>query len=172
MLGGGRQADRILSLNLSEWVTLFRVGVAHETSPWTESDIRFAANCWATGVIVSNEEKYGNPYGPPDLLARRPESERAAICQALAERVHEDTQQLLRVARAGVEPPGDYGGYPVRQTATGSWEESPTVIFAEPASQPDSTDSSESDARRYQPGHLQDSRTVLKRHGGSAPEDY
>ena len=95
MLGGGRQADRILSLNLSEWVTLFRVGVATETGPWTEADIRFAANCWATGVIVSNEEKYGNPYGPPDLLARRPESERAAICQALAERVHEDTQQLL-----------------------------------------------------------------------------
>jgi hypothetical protein len=163
MLGGGRQADRILSLNLSEWVTLFRVGVAHETSPWTESDIRFAANYWATGVIVSNEEKYGNPYGPPDLLARRPESERAAICQALAERVHEDTQQLLLVARAGVEPPGDYGGCPVRQTATGSWEESPTVIFAEPASQPDSTDSSESDARRYQPGHQQDSFQTSRR---------
>ena len=64
MLGGGAPADRLLSLNLSEWVTLFRVGVAHETSPWTESDIRFAANCWATGVIVSNEEKFGNPYVP------------------------------------------------------------------------------------------------------------
>jgi hypothetical protein len=45
-------------------VILFRVGVATETGPWTESDIRFAANCWATGVIVSNEEKFGNPYVP------------------------------------------------------------------------------------------------------------
>ena len=84
MLRGGAPAERLLSLNLSEWVILFRVGVAHETSPWTESDIRFAAKCWATGVIVSNEERFGNPYGPPELLARRPESERAAICQALA----------------------------------------------------------------------------------------
>ena len=58
-------------------MTLFRVGVATESGPWTESDIRFAANCWATGVIVSNEEKFGNPYGPPELLALRPESERA-----------------------------------------------------------------------------------------------
>ena len=112
------------------------------------ADIRFAANCWATGVIVSNEEKFGNPYGPPELLALRPESERAAICQALAERVQEETQQLL--ARAGAGPPSDYGGFPVRQTATGSWEETPTVIFAEPASQPNSTDSSASDARRFQ----------------------
>jgi hypothetical protein len=159
--GGGAPAERLLSLNLSEWATLFRVGVATETGPWTESDIRFAANCWATGVIVSNEERFGNPYGPPELLARRPESERAAICQALAERVYEETQQLL--ARAGAEPPGDYGGCPVRQTATGSWEESPTVIFAEPASQPTSTDSSESDARRYQPGHQQDSSQTSRR---------
>jgi hypothetical protein len=142
-------------------VTLFRVGVAHETSPWTESDIRFAANCWATGVIVSNEEKFGNPYGPPELLALRPESERAAICQALAERVQEETQRLL--ARAGAGPPSDYGGFPVRQTATGSWEETPTVIFAEPASQPNSSDSFESDARRYQPGHQQDSFQTSRR---------
>jgi hypothetical protein len=161
MLRGGPPAERLLSLNLSEWVTLFRVGVATESGPWTESDIRFAANCWATGVIVSNEERFGNPYEPPELLARRPESERAAICQALAERVYEETQQLL--ARAGAEPTGDYGGFPVRQTATGSWEEAPTVIFAEPASQPDSTDSSESDARRYQPGHQQDSSQTSRR---------
>ena len=155
MLGGGRQADRILPLNLSEWVTLFRVGVATESEPRTEADNHFAAICWATGVISSNEERHGNPYGPPDLLARRPESERAAICQALSERVYEETQQLL--ARAGAGPPSDYGGFPVRQTATGSWEETPTVIFAEPASQPNSSDSSESDARRYQPGNQQDS---------------
>jgi hypothetical protein len=147
MLGGARRADRVIPLNLSEWVTLFRVGVATESEPWTEADNHFAAICWATGVISSNEERHGNPYGPPDLLARRPESERAAICQALAERVQEETQQLL--ARAGAEPPGDYGGCPVRQTATGSWEETPTVIFAEPASQPNSSDSFESDARRY-----------------------
>ena len=161
MLGGRRQADRVIPLNLSEWVTLFRVGVATETEPWTEADFHFAASCWATGVISSNEERFGNPYGPPDLLARRPESERAAICQALAEWVYEETQQLL--ARAGAEPPGDYGGCPVRQTATGSWEESPTVIFAEPANQPNSRDSSESDARRYQPGHQQVSSQTSRR---------
>ena len=86
MLGGARRADRVIPLNLSEWVTLFRVGVATESEPWTEADNHFAAICWATGVISSNEERHGNPYGPPDLLARRPESERAAICQALAER--------------------------------------------------------------------------------------
>ena len=147
MLGGARQADRVIPLNLSEWVTLFRVGVATESEPWTEADSHFAAICWATGVISSNEERHGNPYGPPDLLARRPESERAAICQALAERVYEDTQQLIAGAGGGI--PGDYRGFPVRQTATGSWEESPTVIFAEPASQPTSTDSSASDARRF-----------------------
>ena len=28
MLGGARRADRVIPLNLSEWVTLFRVGVA------------------------------------------------------------------------------------------------------------------------------------------------
>jgi hypothetical protein len=99
-------------------------------------------------VIRSNEERFGNPYGPPDLLARRPESERAAICQALAERVYEDTQQLL--AGAGAGPPSDYGGFPVRRTATGSWEETPTVIFEEPASQPNSTDSFESDAKTFE----------------------
>ena len=49
-------------------------------------------------MIVSNEEKFGNPYGPPELLALRPESERAAICQALAERVQEDTRT------AGLQP--------------------------------------------------------------------
>ena len=155
MLGGARRADRVIPLNLSEWVTLFRVGVATESEPWTEADNHFAAICWATGVISSNEERHGNPYGPPDLLARRPESERAAICQALSERVYEDTQQLIAGAGGGI--PGDYRGFPVRQTATGSWEESPTVIFAEPASQPTSTDSSASDARRFQPGHQQDS---------------
>ena len=83
MLGGARRADRVIPLNLSEWVTLFRVGVATESEPWTEADSHFAAICWATGVISSNEERHGNPYGPPDLLARRPESERAAICQVL-----------------------------------------------------------------------------------------
>ncbi len=102
MLGGEPQADRLLTLHLSEWVTLFRVGVATESGPWTEADIRFAANCWVTGVIVSNEEKFGNPYGPPELLALRPESERAAICQALAERAQEDTRQPL--AGAGARP--------------------------------------------------------------------
>ena len=117
MLGGARQADRVIPLNLSEWVTLFRVGVATESEPWTEADNHFAAICWATGVISSNEERHGNPYGPPDLLARRP----------------------------------------------GSWEESPTVIFAEPASQPTSTDSSASDARRFQPGHQQDSFQTSRR---------
>ena len=161
MLGGARRADRVIPLNLSEWVTLFRVGVATETEPWTEADNHFAAICWATGVISSNEERHGNPYGPPDLLARRPESERAAICQALAERVYEDTQQLIAGAGGGI--PGDYRGFPVRQTATGSWEESPTVIFAEPASQPTSTDSSASDARRFQPGHQQDSFQTSRR---------
>ena len=161
MLGGARQADRVIPLNLSEWVTLFRVGVATESEPWTEADSHFAAICWATGVISSNEERHGNPYGPPDLLARRPESERAAICQALAERVYEDTQQLIAGAGGGI--PGDYRGFPVRQTATGSWEESPTVIFAEPASQPTSTDSSASDARRFQPGHQQDSFQTSRR---------
>ena len=161
MLGGARRADRVIPLNLSEWVTLFRVGVATESEPWTEADNHFAATCWATGVISSNEERYGNPYGPPDLLARRPESERAAICQALAERVYEDTQQLIAGAGGGI--PGDYRGFPVRQTATGSWEESPTVIFAEPASQPTSTDSSASDARRFQPGHQQDSFQTSRR---------
>ena len=161
MLGGARRADRVIPLNLSEWVTLFRVGVATETEPWTEADSHFAAICWATGVISSNEERHGNPYGPPDLLARRPESERAAICQALAERVYEDTQQLIAGAGGGI--PGDYRGFPVRQTATGSWEESPTVIFAEPASQPTSTDSSASDARRFQPGHQQDSFQTSRR---------
>ena len=161
MLGGARRADRVIPLNLSEWVTLFRVGVATESEPWTEADNHFAASCWATGVISSNEERHGNPYGPPDLLARRPESERAAICQALAERVYEDTQQLLAGAGGGI--PGDYRGFPVRQTATGSWEESPTVIFAEPASQPTSTDSSASDARRFQPGHQQDSFQTSRR---------
>ena len=161
MLGGARRADRVIPLNLSEWVTLFRVGVATESEPWTEADNRFAAICWATGVISSNEERHGNPYGPPDLLARRPESERAAICQALAERVYEDTQQLIAGAGGGI--PGDYRGFPVRQTATGSWEESPTVIFAEPASQPTSTDSSASDARRFQPGHQQDSFQTSRR---------
>ena len=161
MLGGARRADRVIPLNLSEWVTLFRVGVATESEPWTEADNHFAAICWATGVISSNEERYGNPYGPPDLLARRPESERAAICQALAERVYEDTQQLIAGAGGGI--PGDYRGFPVRQTATGSWEESPTVIFAEPASQPTSTDSSASDARRFQPGHQQDSFQTSRR---------
>ena len=161
MLGGARRADRVIPLNLSEWVTLFRVGVATESEPWTEADNHFAASCWATGVISSNEERHGNPYGPPDLLARRPESERAAICQALAERVYEDTQQLIAGAGGGI--PGDYRGFPVRQTATGSWEESPTVIFAEPASQPTSTDSSASDARRFQPGHQQDSFQTSRR---------
>jgi hypothetical protein len=161
MLGGARRADRVIPLNLSEWVTLFRVGVATESEPWTEADNHFAAICWATGVISSNEERHGNPYGPPDLLARRPESERAAICQALAERVYEDTQQLIAGAGGGI--PGDYRGFPVRQTATGSWEESPTVIFAEPASQPTSTDSSASDARRFQPGHQQDSFQTSRR---------
>ena len=161
MLGGARRADRVIPLNLSEWVTLFRVGVATESEPWTEADNHFAASCWATGVISSNEERHGNPYGPPDLLARRPESERAAICQALSERVYEDTQQLI--AGAGRGTPGDYRGFPVRQTATGSWEESPTVIFAEPASQPTSTDSSASDARRFQPGHQQDSFQTSRR---------
>ena len=161
MLGGARRADRVIPLNLSEWVTLFRVGVATESEPWTEADNPFAASCWATGVISSNEERHGNPYGPPDLLARRPESERAAICQALAERVYEDTQQLIAGAGGGI--PGDYRGFPVRQTATGSWEESPTVIFAEPASQPTSTDSSASDARRFQPGHQQDSFQTSRR---------
>ena len=161
MLGGARRADRVIPLNLSEWVTLFRVGVATESEPWTEADSHFAAICWATGVISSNEERHGNPYGPPDLLARRPESERAAICQALAERVYEDTQQLIAGAGGGI--PGDYRGFPVRQTATGSWEESPTVIFAEPASQPTSTDSSASDARRFQPGHQQDSFQTSRR---------
>ena len=161
MLGGARQADRVIPLNLSEWVTLFRVGVATESEPWTEADSHFAAICWATGVISSNEERHGNPYGPPDLLARRPESERAEICQALAERVYEDTQQLIAGAGGGI--PGDYRGFPVRQTATGSWEESPTVIFAEPASQPTSTDSSASDARRFQPGHQQDSFQTSRR---------
>ena len=161
MLGGARRADRVIPLNLSEWVTLFRVGVATESEPWTEADNHFAAICWATGVISSNEERHGNPYGPPDLLARRPESERAAICQALSERVYEDTQQLL--AGAGRGTPDDYRGFPVRQTATGSWEESPTVIFAEPASQPTSTDSSASDARRFQPGHQQDSFQTSRR---------
>ena len=161
MLGGARRADRVIPLNLSEWVTLFRVGVATESEPWTEADNHFAATCWATGVISSNEERHGNPYGPPDLLARRPESERAAICQALAERVYEDTQQLIAGAGGGI--PGDYRGFPVRQTATGSWEESPTVIFAEPASQPTSTDSSASDARRFQPGHQQDSFQTSRR---------
>ena len=161
MLRGARQADRVIPLNLSEWVTLFRVGVATESEPWTEADNHFAAICWATGVISSNEERHGNPYGPPDLLARRPESERAAICQALAERVYEDTQQLIAGAGGGI--PGDYRGFPVRQTATGSWEESPTVIFAEPASQPTSTDSSASDARRFQPGHQQDSFQTSRR---------
>ena len=161
MLGGARRADRVIPLNLSEWVTLFRVGVATESEPWTEADNHFAAICWATGVISSNEERHGNPYGPPDLLARRPESERAAICQALAERVYEDTQQLIAGAGGGI--PGDYRGFPVRQTATGSWEESPTVIFAEPASQPTPTDSSASDARRFQPGHQQDSFQTSRR---------
>lgn len=161
MLGGARRADRVIPLNLSEWVTLFRVGVATESEPWTEADNHFAAICWATGVISSNEERHGNPYGPPDLLARRPESERAAICQALSERVYEDTQQLIAGAGGGI--PGDYRGFPVRQTATGSWEESPTVIFAEPASQPTSTDSSASDARRFQPGHQQDSFQTSRR---------
>ena len=161
MLGGARRADRVIPLNLSEWVTLFRVGVATESEPWTEADSHFAAICWATGVISSNEERHGNPYGPPDLLARRPESERAAICQALSERVYEDTQQLIAGAGGGI--PGDYRGFPVRQTATGSWEESPTVIFAEPASQPTSTDSSASDARRFQPGHQQDSFQTSRR---------
>ena len=161
MLGGARRADRVIPLNLSEWVTLFRVGVATESEPWTEADNHFAASCWATGVISSNEERHGNPYGPPDLLARRPESERAAICQALSERVYEDTQQLIAGAGGGI--PGDYRGFPVRQTATGSWEESPTVIFAEPASQPTSTDSSASDARRFQPGHQQDSFQTSRR---------
>jgi len=161
MLGGARRADRVIPLNLSEWVTLFRVGVATESEPWTEADSHFAAICWATGVISSNEERHGNPYGPPDLLARRPESERAAICQALSERVYEDTQQLIAGAGGGI--PGDYRGFPVRRTATGSWEESPTVIFAEPASQPTSTDSSASDARRFQPGHQQDSFQTSRR---------
>ena len=161
MLGGARRADRVIPLNLSEWVTLFRVGVATESEPWTEADNHFAAICWATGVISSNEERHGNPYGPPDLLARRPESERAAICQALAERVYEDTQQLIAGAGGGI--PGDYRGFPVRQTATGSWEESPTVIFAEPVSEPTSTDSSASDARRFQPGHQQDSFQTSRR---------
>ena len=161
MLGGARRADRVIPLNLSEWVTLFRVGVATESEPWTEADNHFAAICWATGVISSNEERHGNPYGPPDLLARRPESERAAICQALSERVYEDTQQLIAGAGGGI--PGDYRGFPVRRTATGSWEESPTVIFAEPASQPTSTDSSASDARRFQPGHQQDSFQTSRR---------
>jgi hypothetical protein len=161
MLGGARRADRVIPLNLSEWVTLFRVGVATESEPWTEADNHFAASGWATGVISSNEERHGNPYGPPDLLARRPESERAAICQALSERVYEDTQQLIAGAGGGI--PGDYRGFPVRQTATGSWEESPTVIFAEPASQPTSTDSSASDARRFQPGHQQDSFQTSRR---------
>ena len=161
MLGGARRADRVIPLNLSEWVTLFRVGVATESETWTEADNHFAAICWATGVISSNEERHGNPYGPPDLLARRPESERAAICQALAERVYEDTQQLIAGAGGGI--PGDYRGFPVRQTATGSWEESPTVIFAEPVSQPTSTDSSASDARRFQPGHQQDSFQTSRR---------
>jgi hypothetical protein len=161
MLGGARRADRVIPLNLSEWVTLFRVGVATESEPWTEADNHFAAICWATGVISSNEERHGNPYGPPDLLARRPESERAAICQALAERVYEDTQQLIAGAGGGI--PGDYRGFPVRQTATGSWEESPTVIFAEPVSEPTPTDSSASDARRFQPGHQQDSFQTSRR---------
>ena len=38
LLGGEPQAERLLSLNLSEWVTLFRVGVATEEGPWTEAE--------------------------------------------------------------------------------------------------------------------------------------
>ena len=53
MLGGGRQADRILSLNLSEWVTLFRVGVAHETSPYGSIGLSSAPVHRAVNVVAA-----------------------------------------------------------------------------------------------------------------------
>ena len=87
-------------------------------------------------------------YGPPEPLALRPEAERAAICQALADKSAEDTHQLLAGAGAGALDL--FGGYPVRRSAAGEWEESPTVVFAEPASQPVSSHCSATNARRSQ----------------------
>ena len=71
MLGGARRADRVIPLNLSEWVTLFRVGVATESEPWTEADNHFAAICWATGVIsntlIKALDTAAGKMGMPDV---------------------------------------------------------------------------------------------------------